>query len=237
MASGRIEVECKFVPGPGTEERLRGLGGTLARRTSFSDSYYDTAELALMRADHWLRRREGSGWELKCPGPGAAPGPHTRYDELTAEPAIAARLGRVLGAGPRGADRVDGLLGPLGLHEVATFATQRSSWKLRPAEEEEDEDEEEAGGLLTVDLDRADFGYAVGEVEALVREEAQVPGALERIRHFRRLLGVPEVERPPAKLLVYLQRFRPQDYQRLLAAATGQQWGTVAAPEEGRPTV
>uniref|UniRef100_A0A6I8N172 Thiamine-triphosphatase n=1 Tax=Ornithorhynchus anatinus TaxID=9258 RepID=A0A6I8N172_ORNAN len=215
MASGRIEVECKFVPGPGTEERLRALGGTLEHRTSFSDSYYDTAELTLMRADHWLRRREGSGWELKCPGPGVVPGPHTRYDELSAEPAIAARLGEVLGAGPRGADRVEVLLGPLGLQEVATFATQRSSWRLRPAGEE-------AVGPLTVDLDRADFGYAVGEVEALVGEEAEVPGALERIHNLRRLLGVPELERPPAKLLVYLQRFRPRDYRRLLAAATGQ---------------
>lgn len=28
--------------------------------------------------------------------------------------------------------------------------------------------------------------------------------------------GVPAQERAPAKLIVYLQRFRPQDYQRLL---------------------
>lgn len=30
--------------------------------------------------------------------------------------------------------------------------------------------------------------------------------------------GVPAQEKAPAKLLVYLQRFRPQDYQRLLEA-------------------
>lgn len=30
--------------------------------------------------------------------------------------------------------------------------------------------------------------------------------------------GVPAQETAPAKLMVYLQRFRPQDYQRLLEA-------------------
>lgn len=30
--------------------------------------------------------------------------------------------------------------------------------------------------------------------------------------------GVPAQEKAPAKLMVYLQRFRPLDYQRLLAA-------------------
>lgn len=31
-------------------------------------------------------------------------------------------------------------------------------------------------------------------------------------------VGVPAQEKAPAKLIVYLQRFRPQDYQRLLEA-------------------
>ncbi|XP_007449633.1 PREDICTED: thiamine-triphosphatase isoform X2 [Lipotes vexillifer] len=92
MAQGLIEVERKFVPGPGTEERLQELGGTLERRVTFRDSYYDTPELSLMRADYWLRQREGSGWELKCPGAASVSGPHTKYMELTAEPAVVAQL-------------------------------------------------------------------------------------------------------------------------------------------------
>ena len=43
--------------------------------------------------------------------------------------------------------------------------------------------------LLRVDLDTADFGYAVGEVEALVDKEAEVPAALEKIHHLSSLLG------------------------------------------------
>ncbi|XP_011786214.1 PREDICTED: thiamine-triphosphatase isoform X3 [Colobus angolensis palliatus] len=92
MAQGLIEVERKFVPGPGTEERLRELGGTLEHRVTFRDTYYDTPELSLMQADHWLRRREDSGWELKCPGAAGVLGHHTEYKELTAEPTIVAQL-------------------------------------------------------------------------------------------------------------------------------------------------
>ncbi|KAF6352572.1 thiamine triphosphatase [Rhinolophus ferrumequinum] len=92
MAQGLIEVERKFIPGPGTEERLQELGGILEHHVTFQDIYYDTPELSLMRADHWLRQRQNSGWELKCPGAAGVSGPHTKYVELTAEPAIVAQL-------------------------------------------------------------------------------------------------------------------------------------------------
>ncbi|XP_024609011.1 thiamine-triphosphatase isoform X1 [Neophocaena asiaeorientalis asiaeorientalis] len=210
MAQGLIEVERKFVPGPGTEERLQELGGTLERRVTFRDSYYDTPELSLMRADYWLRQREGSGWELKCPGAASVPGPHTKYMELTAEPAVVAQLCEVLRAEVPGAGGVAAVLGPLGLQEVASFVTNRSAWKLVPRGADEEE------RPLRVDLDTADFGYAVGEVEALVQEEAEVPAALEKIHSLSSMLGVLAQETAPAKLIVYLQRFRPQDYQRLL---------------------
>lgn len=210
MAQGLIEVERKFTPGPGTEERLQELGGTLEHRVTFRDSYYDTPELSLMRADHWLRQRENSGWELKCPGTSGVSGPHNEYMELTAEPAIVAQLCEVLGAQVLGAGGVAAVLGPLGLQEVASFVTKRSTWKLVLSRADEEKP------LLRVDLDTADFGYAVGEVEAMVHEEAEVPAALEKINQLSSMLGVPAQERATAKLIVYLQRFRPQDYQRLL---------------------
>uniref|UniRef100_A0A452F8F1 Thiamine-triphosphatase n=1 Tax=Capra hircus TaxID=9925 RepID=A0A452F8F1_CAPHI len=210
MAQGLIEVERKFVPGPGTEERLQELGGTLEHRVTFRDSYYDTPELSLMRADYWLRQREGSGWELKCPGAASVSGPHTEYTELTAEPSIVVQLCEVLGAVVPGAGGVAAVLGPLGLQLVASFVTKRSAWKLVLSGADGEE------RLLRVDLDTADFGYAVGEVEALVDKEAEVPAALEKIHHLSSLLGVLAQEKAPAKLIVYLQRFRPQDYQRLL---------------------
>lgn len=210
MAQGLIEVERKFIPQPETEERLKELGGILEHRVTFQDSYYDTPELSLMRADHWLRQRQSSGWELKCPGAAGVSGPHTEYLELTAEPAIVAQLCEVLGAGVLGAGGVADVLGPLRLQEVASFVTKRTAWKLVLSRANEEEP------LLRVDLDTADFGYAVGEVEAMVREEAEVPAALEKINKLSSMLGVPAQEKAPAKLMVYLQRFRPQYYQCLL---------------------
>ncbi|XP_004646726.2 LOW QUALITY PROTEIN: thiamine-triphosphatase [Octodon degus] len=210
MAQGLIEVERKFVPGPGTEERLQELGGSLEHQITFRDTYYDTPELNLMRSDHWLRQREGSGWELKCPGAVGVPETHTKYLELTSDSAIVTRLCQVLEAEGLGTGGVAAVLGPLGLQEVASFVTKRSSWKLMFSGANEEEP------LLRVDLDTADFGYAVGEVEALVHEEAEVPSALEKIQSLSKMLGVPAQERAPAKLIVYLQRFRPEDYQRLL---------------------
>ncbi|XP_006932816.1 thiamine-triphosphatase isoform X1 [Felis catus] len=210
MAHALIEVERRFIPGPGTEKRLQELGGTLEHQVTFWDRYYDTPELSLMRADYWLRQREGSGWELKCPGTAGVSGPHQEYVELTVEPAVVAQLCEVLGTEVLGAGGVAAVLGPLGLQEVASFVTKRSAWKLVLSGTDEEEP------LLKVDLDTADFGYTVGEVEALVHEEAEVPVALEKIHSLSSMLGVPVQETAPAKLMVYLQRFKPQDYQRLL---------------------
>ncbi|XP_008065963.1 thiamine-triphosphatase isoform X1 [Carlito syrichta] len=210
MAPGLIELERKFIPGPGIEERLQELGGTLEHQVTFRDTYYDNSELGLMRADYWLRQRENSGWELKCPGAAGVLGPHTKYIELTAEPAIVAQLCEVLGAEALGAGGVAAVLGSLGLQEVASFVTKRSAWKLVLLGADQEEQP------LRVDLDTADFGYAVGEVEVLVHEEAEVPAALEKIHRLSSMLGVPAQEKAPAKLIMYLQRFRPQDYQRLL---------------------
>ncbi|XP_060475293.1 thiamine-triphosphatase isoform X2 [Panthera onca] len=210
MAHALIEVERKFIPGPGTEKRLQELGSTLEHQVTFRDRYYDTPELSLMRADYWLRQREGSGWELKCPGTAGVSGPHQEYVELTVEPAVVAQLCEVLGTEVLGAGGVAAVLGPLGLQEVASFVTKRSAWKLVLSGTDEEEPP------LRVDLDTADFGYTVGEVEALVHEEAEVPVALEKIYSLSSMLGVPVQETAPAKLMVYLQRFQPQDYQRLL---------------------
>lgn len=212
MAQGLIEVERKFAPGSDTEERLQELGAILEHQVTFRDTYYDTSELSLMLSDHWLRQREGSGWELKCPGVAAISGPHNEYVELTSEPAIVAQLFELLGYEEQGPADLTAALGLLKLQEVASFITTRSSWKLALSGAPEQEP------LLRVDLDSTDFGYAVGEVEAMVQEKAEVPAALEKIISVSSMLGVPAQEKAPAKLLVYLQRFRPQDYQRLLAA-------------------
>ncbi|CAM5154004.1 unnamed protein product [Eretmochelys imbricata] len=239
MPSGSIEVEVKFTAGPGTEARLAALGAALAGSSSFRDRYYDTPDLRLTRADHWLRLRQGAGWELKCPPvprrgaggsshvPGAlspeppaegaggsshvpgAPSPEppavaTTYQELTSPRAIVGRLCGVLGVAPvPGWDQVPGAVAGLGLQEFASFVTWRRSYRL---------------GGLRVDLDQADFGYTVAEVEAVVGAQQEVPAALEGVMQLQRALGWDGATHVPGKMSVYLQRHRPRHYQELLRA-------------------
>ena len=80
------------------------------------------------------------------------------------------------------------VLGPLKLQEVASFVTNRSTWKLVLSRADKEEPP------LVVDLDTADFGYAVGEIEALVHEKAEVPAAIEKIDKLSSMLG--EGDRP-----------------------------------------
>ncbi|CAM2102871.1 unnamed protein product [Caretta caretta] len=239
MPSGSIEVEVKFTARPGTEARLAALGAALAGSSSFRDRYYDTPDLRLTRADHWLRLRQGAGWELKCPPvprrgaggsshvPGAlspeppaegaggsshvpgAPSPEppavaTTYQELTSPRAIVGRLCGVLGVAPvPGWDQVPGAVAGLGLQEFASFVTWRRSYRL---------------GGLRVDLDQADFGYTVAEVEAVVGTQQEVPAALEGVMQLQRALGWDGATGVPGKMSVYLQRHRPRHYQELLRA-------------------
>ncbi|KAM9121441.1 thiamine-triphosphatase [Pangshura tecta] len=221
MPGGSIEVEAKFTAGPDMEARLAALGAALARSSSFHDRYYDTPDLRLTRADHWLRLRQGAGWELKCPpvAPGGAalaqepPAVATTYQELTSPCAIVGRLCGVLGVAPAW-DQVPGAVAGLGLQEFASFGTRRRSYRL---------------GGLRVDLDQADFGYAVAEVEALVGAQEQVPAALEEVLQLRQALGRDAATRVPGKMSVYLQRHRPQHYQALLRA------GVLAGDPEPPP--
>uniref|UniRef100_A0A8D2LI88 Thiamine-triphosphatase n=1 Tax=Varanus komodoensis TaxID=61221 RepID=A0A8D2LI88_VARKO len=204
-ASGLIEVEQKFLSGPDTAEKLVALGATLDGILTFRDRYYDRADYRLTLADHWLREREGAGWELKCPPPSTASvsGPTTtHYLEVTSPRETVARICALLGVDPALAwhDDVAAAVEELGLQEFASFVTQRSKYRL---------------GDLNVVLDEMDFGYAVGEVEAMVRQE-EVPAALEQIRKLGVHLGFDETTRFPGKMSAYLYKFKPAQYNALL---------------------
>lgn len=203
-------MEQKFLYGPGTEEKLAALGATLQGAVSFRDKYYDTPDWRLTLADHWLREREGAGWELKRPPQAGStssqaaahqplqaqsprrvpeghtapqpleqmgrPGLATQYQEVTCPLKIVAQVCGLLGEHPEAGWQGDvaRAVERLGLEEFASFVTRRRTFRL---------------GNLSVDLDEADFGYAVGELEAVVGKQEEVPGALKRIQQLGRQLG------------------------------------------------
>ncbi|XP_069094275.1 thiamine-triphosphatase isoform X1 [Pleurodeles waltl] len=207
MGSEALEVERKFVFGPETEAQLLALGASLTRRHVFRDTYYDTACHALTLQDHWLRQRE-EGWELKRPVSltGGHGGSATQYCEVTEHAAIVSHLCQALGVAPMiSPSSMDELLGLLGLEAFATYVTDRRSYAL-------------PSGQVHVDLDEADFDFAIGEVEVVVDAADRVEEALKKVNQLCTKLGVTDSRRVPGKMSAYLQRFRPAHYQRLLEA-------------------
>lgn len=161
---------------------------------SFTDRYFDCADFSLTLGDLWLRRRDGS-WELKCPvSSGRSPENRaeslcTRYREVTDLAQIQAEVLRVLkrDPGPAGeASRTSGQdkredetwLEDLRLVCFAEFTTVRCSYTL-------------GGGAqgVRVDLDQADFGYSVGEIEVLLSEGDDMQSAQQTIQRTAEKLG------------------------------------------------
>ncbi|XP_030065484.1 thiamine-triphosphatase [Microcaecilia unicolor] len=202
-----LEVERKFTYKSDVEDVLQALGATLQGQLLFRDTYYDTMDLRLTLCDHWLRNRQGS-WEFKLPfsphESGRSSNPVTQYQELTQKKEIIAAVGELLGCTPL-SEGMEALVAELGLQAFASYVTDRRSYVV-PREG------------LHVDLDEADFGFAVGEVEKVVATAEEVPEALERINHFCVQLGVTGVKKVPGKMTTYLRQYRPEHYQKLKEA-------------------
>ncbi|XP_018411634.1 PREDICTED: thiamine-triphosphatase isoform X2 [Nanorana parkeri] len=202
--SGHIEVERKFVPGPEVEKILYALGAELLEEITFRDSYYDSPDLRLTLADCWLRKRENS-WELKHPPkPGARglTGASTQYLELTQEDKIICKVSEVLA--------VPSLpnIEAFGLNEFASFVTRRRRFQL-PLEE---------SSKVVVDLDEADFGFAVGEVEVIVQTQEEVQNAFQKVEEICKKLGVFQESAVQGKVCTYLQLNRIEHYKQLIEA-------------------
>uniref|UniRef100_A0A8C8VIS9 Thiamine-triphosphatase n=1 Tax=Pelusios castaneus TaxID=367368 RepID=A0A8C8VIS9_9SAUR len=240
MPLGSIEVESKFVAGPDTEAKLAALGAAPASNSSFSDCYYDTPDLRLTLADHWLRLRQGAGWELKCPPmPRPVPGVSshllgTTFPELPAWGTVASN--HIPGARsqelPATATMYQELTSPQAIVDrlcKVVGVAPLPSWDQVPAAVAGLDLKEFASfvtqrrsyrlaGGLRVDLDEANFDYTVAEVEALAETPEDVPAALEAVMQLRQALGLEGTAGVPGKMSVYLQRHRPSHYQALLRA-------------------
>ncbi|XP_068438143.1 thiamine-triphosphatase isoform X2 [Clinocottus analis] len=70
---------------------------------------------------------------------------------------------------------------------------------------------------VQIDLDQADFGYHVGEIEVLVPEGGDVQSALKKIERTAGKLGLTGDQRVDGKMHVYLQRNHPEHYAKLLS--------------------
>ncbi|KAM4809370.1 thiamine-triphosphatase [Rhinophrynus dorsalis] len=201
-----IEVERKFVPGPHVEDQLHKLGAELQKDLVFRDSYYDSPDCQLTLRDFWLRRRDDK-WELKYPPEHSTRGlcgASTQYLELDCETDITHRVSELLGV-PCPLN-----LESLGLKEFASFITSRRRFQMPT--------KGDCSRRVVVDLDIADYGFAVGEVEVLVETQEEVPSALHEVEEICKQLGVLSESPVPGKMSTFLQRYRPDHYRQLLEA-------------------
>lgn len=176
-----------------------------AGQRQFHDQYFDTPKFDLTLRDMWLRKRKGC-WELKCPtsvdGAAEMSGEQskaaalcTRYKEITNLPEIQLRVTEVIkdvceDRETSSSQEDESWLSKMNLVCFAEFTTVRRSFTL-----------EEEG--VQIDLDQADFGYHVGEIEVLVPEGGGVQSALEKIERTARKLGELRAVKLPNALYKY----------------------------------
>ncbi|XP_039982627.1 thiamine-triphosphatase isoform X1 [Xiphias gladius] len=216
-----VEVERKFLFNADTLKTLEEIKAVYVGQRQFHDQYFDTPKFDLTLRDMWLRKRKGC-WELKCPTAEAsrtkrmsgeqskAAALCTRYKEITSLPEIQLRVTEVIKdvcedqeTETGSSDQDESWLSKMNLVCFAEFTTVRRSFTL-----------EEEG--VQIDLDQADFGYHVGEVEVVV-PEGNVQAALEKIETTARKLGLTGDQRVEGKMNVYLKRNHPEHYAKLLS--------------------
>jgi predicted adenylyl cyclase CyaB len=194
-----IEVEKKFKAEKNELARLIA-GAHFLREDKHTDVYYDTADYALTKRDIWLRMRSGK-FELKYPI-GAADAVHdvTVYDEIENDAAIAAKLGM-----PTDKSLQDVLVS-LGYVPFATITTTRAKY--------------EKDGFH-IDIDEADFGYSILEIELMVSDKNEVDSAGGHILDFAAKNGISVSEKQVrGKVREYIRLNNPRQ-ARILEEAWG----------------
>ncbi|XP_019942781.1 thiamine-triphosphatase [Paralichthys olivaceus] len=212
-----VEVERKFICDADTLKTLEELGAVCVGQKQFQDQYFDNPQFDLTLRDMWLRKRKGC-WELKCPAEetsgeqSRAAALCTRYKEITSLHEIQLRVAAIIpdvcedrDTETASSHQDESWLSRKNLACFAEFTTLRQSFNL------------EEGGVQ-IDLDQADFGYHVGELEVVIPEGGDVQAALEKIERTAQKLGLTGDRRVEGKMNVFLKRYHPEHYAKLLSA-------------------
>ncbi|XP_052061109.1 uncharacterized protein LOC127701283 isoform X2 [Mytilus californianus] len=178
----QIEVERKFRIFSDCRQKLMDMGAVMAKENKFSDKYFDDIRYKMTLSDSWLRQRNGR-WEFKIP-----PRHMSKKDsspqllEITSETEIMKHLCKLYNYSKSVEDiTLDQLMNELSLDIFATFTTIRQTYYLPNC---------------TVELDIADFGFEVGEIEVVVSDESRITDALNIIDEVAKKL-----ELKPFKLM------------------------------------
>ena len=155
------EVEQKFCVPSGYREILESNGAIFQSKKSLVDEYFDTADLALLRQDCWLRKR-GDKYELKV----APEGQHhtqssvgmTQYREISGKSDVESELVKITNTALDEMTR------------LCVVDAVREAWKL---------------GDFNIVIDRLeDDGWSVGEIELIATRGENIEELKERIENL-----------------------------------------------------
>ena len=172
-----FEVEKKFkIPANFTRVLLE-QGWKYSKEIHFKDTYFDTESYGLTRNNYWFRKRD-TKWQLKCPTQDERQADSVkidRYQEIEEEKAIFDRLALVLKAESGTiVGETTSNVEIFGLKPIAQFESFRSKYQL---------------GTFTIDLDKTNFGYELGEIEVMCEEKSEMVAATAQIFDMASKLG------------------------------------------------
>lgn len=173
-----FEVEKKFKVPSNFKSVLIDQGWKYLGEIHFTDTYFDSENYDLINSDHWLRQRDGK-LQLKCPASSESECSSVKIDqyiEIEDKLRIIDRLAFVLKAENCGlVDKTtNNVVEVLGLKPIARFESFRVKYKL---------------DSFTIDLDKTDFDYELGEIEVICKRKGDVEHAKADICDMAEKLG------------------------------------------------
>lgn len=195
-----IEVEGKFMFDEKSLLKLKSDSKLLCN-SKFTDTYFDDDIYSLTTKNVWLRKRD-SKFEMKVPLPSTKTNNKLLdcFKELNSEDEILQYLGI-----QKTNKSTEEILEEFGYKIFAKFTTERTTYQQ---------------GKFKIDLDSADFGYCVGEIEVMVENtEENIRNASQEIEQFAKRYNLQLYNRTMrGKLLEYIHRFNKNHYQALVEA-------------------
>ncbi|OGI16349.1 MAG: hypothetical protein A2Z52_00665 [Candidatus Moranbacteria bacterium RBG_19FT_COMBO_42_6] len=189
-----IEVEKKFKLNKKQLVKIEKLAKFVSQKT-FTDIYFDDGKYSLTGHDIWLRKR-GKIFELKIPVTSAVAGKRVNiYNEITGEQKInrTLKLRKFSSEFPLN-------LKKNGYYPFCKIKTIRNKY---------------AYDNFIIDIDEMDFGYALCEIERMVKNKKMVAPAARQIIGLGKKLGLKIEWSLRGKVVEYLCRFDKHHYNKL----------------------
>jgi adenylate cyclase class IV len=192
-----IEVEKKFILTDEQEKALIDSAEFLGEKI-FTDIYYDDSDYSLTKKDIWLRNRAGR-FGLKTPmNKSIEIRILDRYNELENDEDILKYFGVATDS-----NLID-VINNKGYKPFCKFTTTRRKYKKEG---------------FNIDLDTADFGYSMAEIEFMTNDDLTLREVTDSIIKFAEKHNIESSSNHVrGKVLKYLEINNPQHLQALIDA-------------------